>query len=77
MTILEHHQVAPPMPKTALVTVAIIGSLAQLLTAEPNPSPRIAWYGNLADGLAEARRSGRPILLVSGAPACLGVPGVW
>ena len=61
------------MPKTALVTVALIGSLAQLLTAEPNPSPRIAWYGNLA----EARRSGRPILLVSGAPACLGVPGVW
>ena len=31
----------------------------------------------MADGLAEAKRSGRPILLVSGAPACLGVPGVW
>ena len=37
----------------------------------------IAWYGVLKDGLAEAKRSGRPILLISGAPACLGVPGVW
>ncbi|MBC8351640.1 MAG: hypothetical protein H8E66_06605 [Planctomycetes bacterium] len=40
-------------------------------------SPRIAWYGQLADGLAEAQRTGRPILLVSGAPQCHGVPGIW
>ena len=39
--------------------------------------PRIAWFGTLQSGLAEARQSGRPILLVSGAPQCLGVPGVW
>lgn len=39
--------------------------------------PRIAWYGTLEAGLAEAQRSGRPILLVSGAPQCLGVPGIW
>jgi len=38
---------------------------------------RIAWYGTLDSGLAEAQRSGRPILLVSGAPQCLGVPGIW
>ena len=58
----------------ALVLLVAAGSLAQ---AEENPIPRIAWYGNLTDGLAEAKRSGRPILLVSGAPSCLGVPGVW
>ena len=40
-------------------------------------SPRIAWHGTLAAGLAEAKQSGRPILLVSGAPQCLGVPGIW
>lgn len=39
--------------------------------------PRIGWYGALQSGLAEARRSGRPILLVSGAPQCLGVSGIW
>ncbi|MEE3372044.1 MAG: hypothetical protein VX346_22110 [Planctomycetota bacterium] len=65
------------MPRTALATLALIGVFVQLLVAEPNPAPRIAWHGHLADGLAAARQSGRPILLVSGAPACLGVPGVW
>ncbi len=39
--------------------------------------PRIAWYGRLDDGLEQARRSGRPILLVSAAPQCEGVPGMW
>lgn len=39
--------------------------------------PRIAWYGTLKSGLAEAKRSGRPILLVSAAPHCTGVPGIW
>ena len=42
-----------------------------------SPADKIAWYGRLSDGLAEAKRSGRPILLVSGAPQCLGVSGVW
>ena len=65
------------MLRTTLATLALMGGLVQLLAAEPNPAPRIAWHGNLAEGLAEARRSGRPILLVSGAPACLGIPGVW
>ena len=37
----------------------------------------IAWYGTWKGGLAEAQRTGRPILLVSGAPQCHNVPGVW
>lgn len=40
-------------------------------------SPKIAWYGKLEDGLEEARRSNRPILLVSAAPQCQNVPGMW
>ena len=38
---------------------------------------RIAWYGTLELGRAAAERTGRPILLVSGAPHCGAVPGVW
>ena len=65
------------MKKIMLFGVALLLAAGTLARAEENPVPRIAWYGNLADGLAEAERSSRPILLISGAPACLGVPGVW
>jgi hypothetical protein len=37
----------------------------------------IQWFTRLKDGLAEARRTGRPILYLSAAPSCGGVPGVW
>ena len=38
---------------------------------------RIAWYGTLQLARAAAKKTGRPILLVAGAPHCGGVPGVW
>ena len=38
---------------------------------------RIAWYGTWEGGLSEAKRSGRPILLVSAAPHCHDVAGIW
>jgi len=37
----------------------------------------IAWFGTWKSGLAEAERTGRPILLMSAAPQCHGVPGMW
>ncbi len=37
----------------------------------------IAWYTDLDAGLAEAKRTKKPILLMSAAPSCGGVPGVW
>ena len=37
----------------------------------------IAWYGVLEDGLAEAKRTGKPILLITSAAQCNGVPGMW
>ncbi|MEM6572194.1 MAG: hypothetical protein AAF957_27515 [Planctomycetota bacterium] len=40
-------------------------------------SAGIAWFGTLDGALAEAKRTGRPILLMSAAPACREVPGVW
>lgn len=38
---------------------------------------RIAWYGTLEGGRAAAKATDRPILLISGAPHCQLVPGVW
>ena len=38
---------------------------------------RIAWFGTWDTALREATRSQRPILLVSAAPFCHGVPGIW
>ena len=40
-------------------------------------TPQIAWFGVLDEGLAEAERTGKPILLVSAACQCAGVPGMW
>lgn len=42
-----------------------------------NVVPGIAWYGVLKDGLAEAARTGKPILLITAAAQCGGVPGMW
>lgn len=40
-------------------------------------SPGIAWYGRLDIALAEAKRSNRPIMFMSAASQCSGVPGVF
>ena len=37
----------------------------------------IAWYGVLQDGLDEAKRTGKPILFITAAAQCGGVPGMW
>lgn len=43
----------------------------------PAKGERIAWFGTWEGGLAEAQRTGRPILLVSAAPHCHNVSGIW
>ena len=37
----------------------------------------VAWWGTWDGALSEAKRTGKPILLLSAAPQCHGVPGVW
>ena len=63
----------------ALLGLATYPVAAQDTVATPQDEvrARIAWYGSLDSALAEAKRSNRPILFVSGAPQCLGVPGIW
>ena len=69
----------------AIAVIAAINSAQQpsgTLAQQSNPpkseiTPKIAWYGQLRDGLAEAKRSNRPVFLVSAAPQCEAVPGIW
>ena len=42
-----------------------------------NPNGGIVWFGTLKAGLAEAKRTNRPILLMSAVPECHGVSGIW
>jgi hypothetical protein len=37
----------------------------------------IQWFATWEGGLRAAEQTGRPILLVSAAPHCSGVPGIW
>lgn len=38
---------------------------------------RIQWFGTLEQGLAEAKRTNRPILMTAAAPSCGGIAGEW
>ena len=75
---------------SVVVTVAAISSPVNAQLSPPTGSSfggsvpnskkvvsGIAWYGILKDGLAEAKRTGKPILLVTAAAQCGGVPGMW
>jgi Spy/CpxP family protein refolding chaperone len=41
------------------------------------PTGGIQWFATLESARAEAKRTGRPLLLVSAAPHCSGVSGIW
>jgi len=44
---------------------------------EEPTEPGIAWFGTWSEALAEAERTGRPMLFMSAAPQCSRAPGVW
>lgn len=50
------------------------GSIGLRVTPEASG---IAWFGTWEGALSEAKRTNRPILLMSAAPSCRQVPGVW
>ncbi len=58
---------------------ALVASL--LLVASTTPAlareERIAWFETWSDGVAAARATNRPILLVAAAPQCHEVSGLW
>ncbi len=45
--------------------------------SEPGIPEGIVWHGTLTDGLKEAKETGKPIFLISAAPNCAGVSGIW
>ncbi len=55
----------------------VLALLLAVVTAPVHADTGIAWYGTLASGLEAARRHQRPILLVSAAPHCHSVSGIW
>jgi len=64
--------------KRLLVCLSLLLMITTVpVSAEENPTKRIAWHGNLEKGLALAKQTNRPVFLVSGSPSCLGVPGLW
>jgi len=80
---------APVMSRlgcTVAAAAALIASCSSSVSRADSAAPPAAkeraaggiqWFTRLKDGLAEAKRTGKPILFLSAAPSCGGVPGVW
>jgi hypothetical protein len=64
-----------------LAVSALVIAGFSLRSSEPTASTParsgIQWFATLASARAEAERTGRPILLISGTPHCAGVSGMW
>ena len=70
------------MAKASLAAILVLATLLPLARAGDTPKPAepaggIQWFATWTGGLAEARRTGRPILLVSAAPHCHEISGLW
>ena len=71
------------VPLSSLAIAALVLALAPLSAAEseapttPGPDAKIQWFGTWEQGQAEAKRTGRPILLTAAAPQCRGISGKW
>ncbi|HIG06215.1 MAG TPA: hypothetical protein EYQ08_10900 [Planctomycetes bacterium] len=72
----------PALPESAIQASQVPG----VKTDSPADSPAdfrsqypagVAWWGTWEGATGEARRSGKPILLLSAAPQCHGIPGIW
>lgn len=50
---------------------------AMMNTSAHAAEQKIGWIPTWSQAVAEARATGKPILLMSGAPECAGVPGTW
>ena len=69
-----------PWRETMTRTLFFLPLLTTLFSSGVSASggePQVAWHGTLKGGLAEAARTGRPILLVSGLACLHQVPGIW
>ncbi|MEK7468012.1 MAG: hypothetical protein AAB074_11405 [Planctomycetota bacterium] len=65
------------MRNTCLSLVLLAGISCPGLAEEAGTRSGIAWYGTWERGLRVAKSTGRPILLISAAPQCHGISGLW
>ena len=68
--------------RSPALALAALSALAGLLPSPPatadTPAPAtIQWFSTWNQAAAEARRTGRPILLLAAAPQCHGISGIW
>ena len=59
------------------IALLLLPLAATLAAPQADAAERIAWYSTLKQGLAVAKTTGRPILLISAAPHCHGISGIW
>jgi hypothetical protein len=53
------------------------GGAGKPAAAAETSAAGIQWFATLDRGLAEAQRTGKPILFLSAAPHCGGISGIW
>lgn len=51
--------------------------LLLLATLAAAAAPKIAWWPNLEQARTEAARTGKPLLVLSAAPHCRNISGMW
>ena len=57
--------------------ISVLALIVLTISSASTADEKIAWYGNLCDGLNAARATGKPIMLVSAAVQCKGVSGIY
>lgn len=72
----------PPPPRRRGINAPMLQETAKPevktdVSKDTKDEAAIPWYATLSRGLAEAKRTGKPILFVSAAPHCAGVSGMW
>lgn len=70
-----------PLSLAAAALVLALAPLSSSAESEspktPGPDAKIQWFGTWEAAAAEAKRTGRPILLTAAAPQCKGTSGIW
>lgn len=62
------------MTSVLLAILAIASAQEPMVTARDGG---IVWFGDLVAGLNEAKRTNRPVMLMSAAPHCHNISGIW
>ncbi|KAF0246937.1 MAG: hypothetical protein FD180_296 [Planctomycetota bacterium] len=60
-----------------LVFAVVCSTVLPAASEEAGTRTGIAWYGTWERGSRVAKATGRPILLISAAPQCHGISGLW